>query len=78
MNKTEQSNSTIEFENGERIYSCRCGIHRGDYAQEDWEMHQCLHETDLLGLSAGKNSVQAICPDCGKSFKINMEVRNVK
>ena len=65
---------TMEFENGKRVFPCRCGkIHRGEYACYDYGHHNCFHETELLGLPAGKNKIQAICPDCGQSWLIEVE-----
>ena len=72
--QTGQSNITLEFENGKRIYPCRCGkTHRGNYAVYDFGHHNCLHETHLLGLPAGKDKVQAICPQCGMSWLVELE-----
>jgi len=53
------------FENGERVYPCRCGeTHRGDYACEDWNHHNCFHDTPLLLIADD----QAVCGECGKSW----------
>ena len=72
--QTGQSNTTVVLENNERVYPCRCGqVHRGDYAAEDYNHHNCLHEATLIGLPAGKNKIQAICPDCGMSWMVAME-----
>ena len=70
--KTEDSNVTIFFEDeGGQVYPCRCGeIHRGDYAIYDYGHHNCFHKTDLIGLPAGKDKIQAICPECGMSWYV--------
>ena len=75
MGKT--GTSTITLENGERVYPCRCGkTHRGDYAGYDFGHHNCLHEEVLLGLPVDKNTIQAICPQCGMSWKVDMEAKD--
>jgi len=69
--------TSVMGRNGERIYPCRCGqTHRGDYGLYEFGHHNCFHETELLGLPAGKD-IQAICPLCGMSWRVKMEVENV-
>jgi len=51
---------------GYRVYPCRCGVtHSGIFAAEDYAHHNCLHDTVLLVATE-----QAICQDCGASFKV--------
>ena len=57
----------------EQIYPCRCGqVHRGDYAQETYLHHQCLHEADLILVEAGSHQFQAICPLCGMTWRADL------
>lgn len=64
---------TIFYEEGERVYPCRCGkTHKGDYAIYDFGHHNCFHESKLLGLPFDQNTIQAICPDCGKSWMVGL------
>ena len=73
-NVTGDSNITEIYENGERVYPCRCGkTHRGDYALYDFGHHNCLHETNLLGIPIKDNCIQAICPQCGMSWQVDIE-----
>jgi len=72
--KTNDSNYTVVIEDGERVYPCRCGeTHKGEYALYEFAHHECLHETDLMGLPAGKNKIQAICPNCGMSWLVKLQ-----
>ena len=64
---TGSTNYTLHFDGAERVYPCRCGqTHCGDYAFEDWNHHDCFHESELILLC----DEQAICGECGKSFLI--------
>lgn len=54
-----------------RGYPCRCGkVHIGEYAQDDWMMHECLHETDLCFFDS-EGIAQVICPICGQTWGID-------
>ena len=67
VERVESSAETICIENGERVYPCRCGaIHRGDYAEEDYNHHNCLHDGDMWGI--GK--YQVVCSQCGASWRV--------
>ena len=69
--------TTVLDEKGERIYPCRCGkTHRGDYGLYEFGHHNCFHEADLIGLPIDKGEIQAICPLCGMSWRVKMEVEN--
>lgn len=64
MNQTGTNAYTRYFEDGEEVYPCRCGeIHRGDYAIEDCNHHECFHREPLI-----KIEEQLICPVCGEVF----------
>ena len=79
MDKTTISNSPTIYLNsdGRRIYPCRCGeVHQGDYAAEDYNHHNCLHETDLWGEPIDEHTLQAICPECGMSWIV--DINNAK
>ena len=53
----------------ERVYPCRCGgSHRGEYAVEDWNHHNCFHEAPLWAVDAARGDY--ICADCGNDFKL--------
>jgi len=70
MLMTSAIGTTHIYENGERVWPCRCGkTHRGAYAQEDWAMHQCLHQADLMVSELSDGNYQVLCPDCGASWK---------
>lgn len=65
---------TIYFDhvNGksETVYPCRCGqTHRGDYAFEDWNHHECLHQATLVLCEEGF----VLCPLCGNAW----DIRNI-
>lgn len=48
-------------------FSCRCGkAHEGAYAQEEWNHHNCFHDEHLAQIA----KEQAVCIQCGKSFKL--------
>jgi hypothetical protein len=62
---------TIYIENGRRVYPCRCGqTHRGDYAAEDWNHHNCFHTARLWPVSEELDPGHLICSACGMSFRI--------
>ena len=71
---TSSDSQAIIVEGGERVYPCRCGkTHRGDWAQEDFAHHNCLHEDSLMGLPVNAQWIQAICTLCGMSWGVKME-----
>ena len=76
MNHTESSSTTSVYENGERVFPCRCGLtHRGNYALEDYMHHDCLHETDLLDMNRlggvpEQDWPHLICRECGKTWLV--------
>mgnify|MGYP001572363894 CR=1 FL=1 len=62
---TKNSNYTRHIVDGEEVFPCRCGkTHQGFHAQEDWAMHECLHDDDLLLF----DPAGVICPQCGQSW----------
>lgn len=64
---TQNRTLHVDLETGAIGYSCRCGeIHRGVYAFEDFQHHDCLHPTRLLALDEG----QVLCPLCGMAWAI--------
>ena len=72
--KTGTDNLTYYMVNGECVYLCPCGkIHKGEYAVYKFGHHNCLHESELMGLPAGENVIQALCPDCGMSWSVKIE-----
>ena len=72
--KTGESNITINIEDGKQVYPCRCGeTHRGDYGAYDYYHHNCFHEGRLWGSLVEENVIQAICPDCGMSWIVEVE-----
>lgn len=73
---------TINIENGERVYPCRCGrTHRGPYATYDYGHHNCYHPGPLLDLGSkcgGElygDPVRSwlICPSCGMTFDVEID-----
>ena len=61
--KTSTSSFTRYFEDGREVFPCHCGeTHRGDYAQEDWNHHNCEHGP----MSQIEGSV--VCLACGAMF----------
>ena len=72
MNKSGTASQTLYFGNGEEVYPCRCGqVHRGNYAVEDWNHHNCLHKEPLFRLPLVGKRWQAICMECGQMFQVN-------
>lgn len=52
----------------EQVYPCRCGqTHRGEYGQEDWNHHNCYHQSPLVWIERG---AELMCMDCGETFLI--------
>jgi len=67
MAEASSCNQTFYFEDGRQVYHCRCGeTHRGDYAAEDWNHHNCFHEDSLSKIADD----QCMCIDCGLTFTI--------
>jgi len=61
-------NTTMWFEKGEQVFPCWCGeTHKGAYAEEDWNHHNCLHR-DSLVLIHGDMPDYWICMPCGQTF----------
>jgi hypothetical protein len=56
------------IEEGREVFPCRCGqTHRGDYAAETWNHHNCRHNEKLMCIGGiGGSEHQAICPECGR------------
>ena len=75
---TGTTNSTYYYENEERVYPCYCGeIHRGDFAAEDWNHHNCFHREPLTELPRINSEVrQAVCIDCGEIFDLEGAVED--
>lgn len=73
---TETGSSTAQtyyHEDGQRFFPCRCGTnHRGDYACEDWNHHNCFHGPLLLMADHGYEELknQLICVQCGEMFEL--------
>lgn len=62
------SGTSAVYDNGERVYPCRCGqIHRGDYAEYDFAHHECFHDSPLI---PNGDQSDFLCADCGKAFHI--------
>lgn len=62
------------FEDGKRVYPCRCGeTHRGAYACEDWNHHNCFHDASPLVLVAEDMPDYLMCMDCGQTFWLDRE-----
>jgi len=58
---------TVVIEAGERVYPCRCGeTHRGKYAAERYNHHECLHDGDMWAI--GRH--QVVCSQCGASWRV--------
>lgn len=67
MTETGTNNITAVYEDGQQVYPCRCGeTHRGDYAFEMWNHHNCFHGP--LWVQAGED--EAMCSQCGELFDI--------
>lgn len=65
--RADAENETIVIEDGIRVFPCHCGkTHRGSYAHEAWNHHNCSHEGVLMLIADG----QAVCGDCGASFMV--------
>ena len=61
------TNITYFFEQGVRVFPCRCGeTHVEAYAEEDWNHHNCFHSSKLVWCD--KKDGQLICMDCGEVF----------
>ena len=59
-------------ENGKEVYPCRCGkTHRGDYAFEDWNHHNCFHGPILVFLDIPGGEM-AVCGECGASWQVKV------
>ncbi len=69
MIKTSSSNWTQYYENGERVYPCRCGeTHRGDYGFYDYMHHECFHDGVVWKITEPGLPDLYLCSDCGKLF----------
>lgn len=56
------------------VYPCRCGVsHRGPYAAEDRNHHECFHGSLVLLDPLGNQERQAMCTQCGEVFEILSE-----
>lgn len=68
-NKTGACAFNIFIEDGEQVFPCRCGkMHRGDHAVEDWLMHECLHDDNLIALAPDF----VACPLCGQTWRLDL------
>jgi hypothetical protein len=74
---TSGSNTLYQIENGERVFPCRCGqTHRGQYAQQDYNQHNCFHDGPIIWLEDYEDKAATMrikewdfmCLDCGKQF----------
>ena len=73
---TSTSGQAIYIEDGQQVYPCRCGeIHRGDYACEQWNHHECFHRSPLVDISAPDLPLRSylICMDCGEVFYVDVD-----
>lgn len=71
--RTESSAATYHVEGGARVYPCRCGkTHRGTYAFEDWNHHNCLHDASLTHIPLDDDGGgDVMCPLCGASWEVH-------
>lgn len=64
------ANRTQIFEDGQEVFPCRCGVtHKGDYAFEDWNHHNCFHHGPLW-VEEGED--EAMCSQCGEVFDLKI------
>jgi hypothetical protein len=60
----------------ERYFPCRCGeTHRGDYAFEEWNHHNCFHRSELVDIGRPYLPVRSylLCMDCGEVFHVEVK-----
>ena len=68
--------SAAVYENGVRVFPCRCGrTHAGMYAAEEFAHHNCFHASPLSWLVGPADTPKQVdwalvCPDCGEVFEI--------
>lgn len=65
---------TTYLEDGVRVFPCRCGeTHRGDYAHEEWDHHNCIHRGEMCVIPlepiGDGTDAQVMCMECGASWK---------
>ena len=67
---TSTGTSTQYFEDGQRVFPCRCGeTHRGEYALHDFMHHECMHNLPLVQFQDDMPNL-TMCRECGRVFQI--------
>ncbi len=57
-------------------YPCHCGTtHYGPYALTDYAMHNCLHRVRLIKVTEELGDY-FMCPSCGQTFNLDLEIDN--